>query len=79
MSLPPYAAIVQDLPSTVPFVGPEAQRAIHDGLDGNRHVTLHDYPGLDHGFAAEMGARRDEAGARLADERTRAFFAEHLA
>jgi histidinol-phosphate aminotransferase len=25
MSLPPYAAIVQDLPSTVPFVGPEAQ------------------------------------------------------
>jgi histidinol-phosphate aminotransferase len=25
MSLPPYASIVQDLPSTVPFVGPEAQ------------------------------------------------------
>jgi histidinol-phosphate aminotransferase len=25
MSLPPYAEIVQDLPSTVPFVGPEAQ------------------------------------------------------
>jgi histidinol-phosphate aminotransferase len=25
MSLPPYATIVQDLPSTVPFVGPEAQ------------------------------------------------------
>jgi histidinol-phosphate aminotransferase len=25
MSLPPYAQIVQDLPSTVPFVGPEAQ------------------------------------------------------
>jgi histidinol-phosphate aminotransferase len=25
MSLPPYARIVQDLPSTVPFVGPEAQ------------------------------------------------------
>jgi carboxymethylenebutenolidase len=61
------------------FVGPEAQKAIHDGLDGNRHVTLHDYPGLDHGFAAEMGARRNEEGAQLADERTRAFFAEHLA
>jgi len=60
------------------FVGPEAQRAIHEGLDGNRHVTLHDYPGLDHGFAAETGARRNEEGARLADERTRAFFAEHL-
>jgi histidinol-phosphate aminotransferase len=25
MSLPPYARVVQDLPSTVPFVGPEAQ------------------------------------------------------
>jgi histidinol-phosphate aminotransferase len=25
MSLPPYATIVQDLPSTVPFVGPETQ------------------------------------------------------
>jgi histidinol-phosphate aminotransferase len=25
MSLPPYATVVQDLPSTVPFVGPEAQ------------------------------------------------------
>ena len=25
MSLPPYAHVVQDLPSTVPFVGPEAQ------------------------------------------------------
>ena len=60
------------------FVGPEAQRAIHEGLDGNRHVTLHDYPGLDHGFAAETGARRNEEGARLADGRTRAFFAEHL-
>ena len=42
-------------------------------------MTLHDYPGLDHGFAAEMGDRRDEAGAKLADSRTAAFFAEHLA
>ena len=61
------------------FVGPDAQAAIHAGLDGNRHVTLHDYPGLDHGFAAEMGERRNEEGARLADQRTREFFAEHLA
>jgi carboxymethylenebutenolidase len=41
-------------------------------------VTLHDYEGLDHGFAAEMGNRRNEAGAVLADSRTAAFFAEHL-
>jgi carboxymethylenebutenolidase len=41
-------------------------------------VTLYDYEGLDHGFAAEMGNRRDEE-AQLADSRTRAFLAEHLA
>jgi carboxymethylenebutenolidase len=66
------------IPTADHFVGPEAQAAIHAGLDGNRHVTLHDYEGLDHGFAAEMGNRRDEAGAQLADGRTVAFFAEHL-
>ena len=32
-----------------------------------------------HGFAAETGNRRDEAGANLADSRTEAFFAQHLA
>ena len=67
------------IPTMDHFVGPEAQAAIHAGLDGHPRVTLHDYPGLDHGFAAEMGARRDEAGAKLADGRTAAFFAEHLA
>jgi carboxymethylenebutenolidase len=66
------------IPTADHFVGPEAQAAIHAGLGSNRHVTLHDYEGLDHGFAAEMGNRRDEAGAQLADGRTVAFFAEHL-
>jgi carboxymethylenebutenolidase len=60
------------------FVPPEAQAAIHDGLDDHPKVTLHDYPGEDHGFATETGARRSEAAARLADSRTAAFFAEHL-
>jgi len=60
------------------FVPSEAQRAMHEGLDDHPRVTLHDYPGLDHGFATELGRRRDEAGAELADERTAAFFAEHL-
>ena len=67
------------IPTMDHFVGPEAQAAIHAGLDGHSRVTLHDYPGLDHGFAAEMGDRRDAAGAKLADGRTAAFFAEHLA
>jgi carboxymethylenebutenolidase len=66
------------IPTADGFVKPEAQAAIHAGLDGNRHVTLYDYEGLDHGFAAEMGNRRDEAGAQLADSRTAAFFAEWL-
>lgn len=67
------------IPTADHFVGPEAQKAIHDGLDGHPKVALHDYPRLDHGFAAEMGDRRDEAGAALADDRTRAFFERHLA
>jgi carboxymethylenebutenolidase len=60
------------------FVGPEAQRAMHEGLDDHPKVTLHDYPGEDHGFAAEMGKRRSEEAARLADSRTEEFFARHL-
>jgi carboxymethylenebutenolidase len=61
------------------FVGPEIQQAMHEGLDDQPKVTLCDYPGLDHGFATEIGARRNEEGARLADKRTAEFFAEHLA
>jgi carboxymethylenebutenolidase len=66
------------IPTADHFVGPDAQKAIHEGLDDHPRVTLHDYEGLDHGFAAEIGSRRDEAGATLADERTQAFFAQHL-
>jgi carboxymethylenebutenolidase len=54
------------------------QAAMHEGLDGNPHVTLHDYEGLDHGFADTFGARRNEEGAQLADARTKAFFEAHL-
>jgi carboxymethylenebutenolidase len=67
------------VPTADGFVPPETQRAMHAGLDDHPKVTLHDYEGLDHGFATTSGARRDEAGARLADGRTEAFFAEHLA
>ena len=60
------------------FVTPDKQAAIHAGLDDQPKVTIHDYPGEDHGFAAEMGKRRSEAAAELADSRTEAFFAEHI-
>lgn len=61
------------------FVGPEVQQKMHAGLDGHPKVTLHDYPGLDHGFATQSGKRRHDEGAKLADSRTEAFFAQHLA
>jgi carboxymethylenebutenolidase len=61
------------------FVPAEVQRKMHEGLDSHAKVTLFDYPGVDHGFATTMGKRRVEAAAQLADERTEAFFAQHLA
>ncbi|WP_340317451.1 dienelactone hydrolase family protein [Rhizorhabdus argentea] len=67
------------IPQADGFVPAEAQQKMHEGLDGHPKVTLYDYPGLDHGFAAQMGNRRNEAGAQLADGRTEAFFAQHLA
>lgn len=66
------------IPTADHFVGPEAQAAIHEGLDNHPKVTLHDYAGLDHGFAVEMGSRRNEGAARLADARTVDFFANTL-
>ena len=66
------------VPTADGFVPPPAQQAMHEGLDENSHVTIFDYEGLDHGFADSFGARRDEAGAKLADERTAAFFAANV-
>lgn len=71
--------VLLHIPTADGFVSPEAQAAMHAGLKDNRHATLHDYVGQDHGFAAEMGDRRDAEAAELADGRTAAFFAEHLA
>lgn len=70
--------VMLHIPTADGFVSPEAQAAMHEGLDAHDKVTLHDYEGLDHGFATEFGKRRDEAAATLADQRTSAFFAEHL-
>lgn len=66
------------IPTADHFVGPEAQAAIHARLDNHPKVILHDYEGLDHGFATEMGDRRDDKGAQLADSRTAEFFDKHL-
>ncbi len=60
------------------FVDRETQAKMHEGLDDHPRVTLHDYPGEDHGFATEVGNRRSPEAADRADARTKAFFAEHL-
>lgn len=60
------------------FVPKDVQVKMHDGLDDHPRVTLHDYPGEDHGFATEMGNRRSDEAAKLADSRTEAFFTEHI-
>ncbi|MFU7527100.1 dienelactone hydrolase family protein [Qipengyuania sp. ASV99] len=70
--------VLLHIPTKDGFVGPETQAAMHAGLDDHPKVTLYDYEGLNHGFATEIGNRRDEAAASLADGRTSAFFARHL-
>jgi len=70
--------VMLHIPQEDHFVDKAAQQRMHDGLDDHPKVTLHDYPGEDHGFATEFGNRRSDAAARLADERTASFFAEAL-
>ena len=70
--------VMLHIPTADHFVGPDAQAAMHAGLDDHPKVTLHDYDGEDHGFATEFGKRRSPAAADLADGRTAAFFAENL-
>lgn len=60
------------------FVPPPAQKQMKDGLAGNSHVTLHDYPERDHAFTREGGKNYDAADAKIADDRTIAFFKANL-
>lgn len=70
--------VLLHVPTEDHFVDKDAQKAMHEGLDDHPKVALHDYEGLDHGFATEFGDRRDEEGATLADRRTMEFFAQNL-
>lgn len=60
------------------FVPAEAQVAVHAGLDGNAHVKLHDYAGMEHAFARVGGEHYDAENAKLANSRTLDFFNTHL-
>ena len=66
------------IPTEDGFVDKATQKAMHEGLDDHPKVVMHDYEGLDHGFATEFGKRRSEEAANLADSRTSEFFAKHL-
>jgi len=60
------------------YMPPEAQRQLHGALDGNPLVTIHDYVGKGHAFARIGGEHYDKDAAQLANDRTLAFFKEHL-
>src|SRR5258706_6200170 len=58
---------------------PEAQKHIHEVLDPNPLVTIHDYPQQDHAFGRPGGEHFDAAAAELANLRSLEFFVRHLA
>jgi carboxymethylenebutenolidase len=60
------------------FVDTAAQAAMHAGLGGNAKVTLHTYSEQDHAFTREGGKHYDAVAAKLADDRTLAFFTANL-
>ena len=60
------------------FVPPEAQKKVKDGLAGNKHVTIHSYPGVDHAFARDGGQHWNAQAAGLANQRSADFFRKHL-
>jgi carboxymethylenebutenolidase len=60
------------------FCPPEAQAKIHEALDNHGKVTIHDYASMDHAFARVGGEHYDKASADQANERTAAFFKQHL-
>jgi carboxymethylenebutenolidase len=60
------------------FVPKEAQAKIKQGLAANGNVTINVYEGCDHAFARVGGAHWNAAAAKLANDRSAAFFKKHL-
>ncbi len=60
------------------FVQQADQDAMRAGLGGNPRVTLHAYAEQDHAFTREGGKHYDAVAAKVADDRTMAFFKAHL-
>ena len=60
------------------YVPKDAQAKIKQGLAANGNVTIHVYEGCDHAFARVGGAHWNAAAAKLANDRSAAFFKKHL-
>lgn len=60
------------------FVPPAAQEKIKAALGGKANVEIHSYPGRDHAFAREGGQHYDAGDAKVANDRTAAFFKRTL-
>jgi carboxymethylenebutenolidase len=60
------------------YCPPEAQKQIHDALDQNPLVTIHDYSEQDHAFGRPGGEHYEAGAAELANLRTLEFFVRNL-
>lgn len=60
------------------YVPKAAQAKIKQALAANGNVTIHVYEGCDHAFARVGGAHWNAAAAKLANDRSAAFFKKHL-
>lgn len=60
------------------FVPKEEQEKVNQALGGNKLVTMHIYPGVDHAFARTDGQTYNKQAAELANKRTADFLKAHL-
>jgi Dienelactone hydrolase and related enzymes len=60
------------------FVPKDEQEKVKQALAGNKLVTIHSYPGVDHAFARTNGQTYNKPAADLANHRTAAFLKQHL-
>lgn len=60
------------------FTPPEARDKVVTTVTKNPRITLHVYPGVNHAFARLGGEHYDKDAADLANQRTAAFFKQHL-
>jgi carboxymethylenebutenolidase len=73
------APLLYHLAGADEYIGPTAQEAIRAALARRPGRELHVYPGRDHAFARPGGHHYHAGDAILANARTDAFFARHLA